>query len=129
MYTSAPPITSVCISSVFLNVKKARFPQTSHREVNLVTESARGIISSTQPKLLLQTVFEILVKHKRGAIFSQQLGTESCYITTLNSPHLVQQLLLFCHHDQQLHSRNHKDLQRIGLHQYQLHLAVTTYWL
>ena len=49
------------------------------------------------------------------------------YLNTLNNYHLVQQLLLFCHHDQQLHDRNHKGPQRIELHQYQSHLTVTKY--
>ena len=49
------------------------------------------------------------------------------YLNTLNNYHLVQQLLLFCHHDQQLHDRNHKGPQRIRLHQYQSHLTVTKY--
>ena len=49
------------------------------------------------------------------------------YLNTLNNHHLVQQLLLFCHHYQQLHDRNHKGPQRIELHQYQSHLTVTKY--
>ena len=49
------------------------------------------------------------------------------YLNTLNNYHLVQQLLLFRHHDQQLHDRNHKGPQRIELHQYQSHLTVTKY--
>jgi hypothetical protein len=38
-------------------VKKALLPQISHRALNLVTESARGIISSTEPKLLLRIFY------------------------------------------------------------------------
>ena len=49
------------------------------------------------------------------------------YLNTLDNYHLVQQLLLFRHHDQQLHDRNHKGPQRIELHQYQSHLTVTKY--
>lgn len=49
--------------------------------------------------------------------------------STSNSYHLVLQLLLFFHHDQQLHGRSHKGHQRIELHQYQSHPAVIIYQL
>uniref|UniRef100_M1ABF9 Thymidine kinase n=1 Tax=Solanum tuberosum TaxID=4113 RepID=M1ABF9_SOLTU len=54
MYISAPPISSVSVSLVFLKVKNALLLHSSHLAVNFVTVSASGIMSSTEPKLFLQ---------------------------------------------------------------------------
>lgn len=145
MYTSAPAISSVFVSPVFLNVNKARLSQSSHRAFNLVTESAIGIISSKEPNLLLPTcasegqrwhnlykIYAVMITEWQSynrsslAIQKKKRRRDSIKIfTTWDSHHLGQQLSQSSHHSQQLRCKNHKGLQKTELHQFQSPLAVT----
>lgn len=132
MYTSEPAMSSVFVSSVFLKVKKARLPQTSHRAVNLVTESAIGIMSSIEPKLLLpiSKVEKIKSNCQVIACKSFKLSIEnneknkSKWGATSSSHHPNQQLLQSSHHDRLLCCRNRISLRKIELRQCQSPLAV-----
>ena len=48
-YDSAPPITSICVSSLMRAVNGASALHTMHTASSLVTDSARGMSSSTRP--------------------------------------------------------------------------------
>lgn len=71
MYISAPPISSVSVSLVFLKVKNALLLQSSHLAVNFVTVSASGMMSSTEPKLFLQASTPY---HVRTQFSAKELG-------------------------------------------------------
>lgn len=74
-------------------------------------------------------IYRDMTKHWDDALPKQRniLKHQIICNNTSNSYHQVLQLLLFFHHDQQLHGRNHKGRQRIELHQCQSRPAVIIY--